>query len=1386
MRRKIAIRRVGALIPALCLVAVLFLCISIIWLSTAGFPGFVLRMIEQEAAKEGIALKLEDLKLEPTKGLSFSTRNAHLYTSAEAADPIATIPSLSVGINVTKLLTGTLKLDHIQLQEASIPLPVTDTPDEKLLIKDLSFSARISNRGRVRITSGKLNVQGIPITVGGDFSLPEGGESEKEAEPVDLAALLEDYAEYIDTAYHYIREQQWKDGEIPHLDLQISTRDHFSLSLKANVPRCNIANYTLHDGTADLAYQENTVIINTLNFRFSEPHSTFSLQGGYDLEQRLLSFSLNSTAPPLHFIKKARDGSQLAPWLSKIRAEPSQNPHISLKGDIRFEPDFSLKDAAVVGSVEQHHLHIGDTTIEQLDLSFFYNNGDFNINRLHLQFPEGWLELSARAKDTSGEAGLEADLPVDQTLSFINEFTPTPICLPEGLELEGNLKLSAQARLRTTAFKPGQTDWQDFVPTINQASLKLSIGKVHFLSQEWTDPSFSISLNGIWQTENLIPSYAQAADLALSAEQIRLAFPESDPLILQGTSLNLALKDLKLCLPDPIFPISYSSLSAGMQMAQANYGKTEIQGLAFQVSTAPSSIDLSEGDGADGEATNGRATDGGDATFIGKGEAALTVQQLTHGEIHTTGISFDLLSYGKMHPLADWRNIAEQCDVRLCAQQLDYQGQDLGQFELKAEKNWQRSGAVMLAMKTSEGQDTVSLSVEPDWSDPAELLLENIKLSAKPLPLEPVLENMGFSTKEIRLPDTLELTDGKIVLSLQEGTLDTASFTLNIPRLVRTPYTNKVFEGKEIPVSLAAQASLSQQKDGNIRYRANVEISHESGMFQGTVAGESRGKISVMGASSIDLKAMDALIDDDEAHEIIRDFRTYPESKTLVSDLSADIDYSNGIQVHLSCNPRLEKMDYMLGAIEQTQEGQERLDPELVRELGSDPYTSFNLCTTKLVADYAKRVVLHGKEQPLKSEIHLSGIHLEYNNRPWLARHDFSSVANNQEQAHTSTLTADGVTIDIAGDYVEVRNVRGTIYPAYSFGMFYPDLEGYMKDMLLPSPVPVESNTCLFPIGSACTRPMSGTIRMECPGKAGFRFLGTTIPLERFSGFVYLNDDYVYLDRLNAKCWGGVLNAAVNIGIAGKTTSFDGYATAENMDLHRIAASYGSKQEYALCNANFRFRSPSSKLADIEGYGEGTISNGDLLKLQLFRPVGDLISDIPGHLTDLENKAQAERAKKPGLFSRAATNLFKSTGSLVNKVGTGFDQTTKNVPFINHILAYNLQDAYIRFTLIHGHLATESLKAKGCNLSVAANLDIDLDSLEISGNLWPKISSLPTIILSPLTFLSDFMIDIVVYGKTDDIKWKFSLDRRLQNDEPSLTDAPGDPAYQPAPQRKPR
>lgn len=279
--------------------------------------------------------------------------------------------------------------------------------------------------------------------------------------------------------------------------------------------------------------------------------------------------------------------------------------------------------------------------------------------------------------------------------------------------------------------------------------------------------------------------------------------------------------------------------------------------------------------------------------------------------------------------------------------------------------------------------------------------------------------------------------------------------------------------------------------------------------------------------------------------------------------------------------------------------------------------------------------------------------------------------------------------------------------------------------------------------------------------------LGTDIPLEDFSGFIHMEKESVLLDRLNATSWEGVVNAAIRFGFGGEHTTVDGYGTVACANLRCIAAAYDNEQNDALCYGRIRFRSASMDLDALEAYGDVQILDGNLLKLGIFSPVGELISDIPGYFSKLENST----AKLVGYKGevRGISRVLDGAGKAVDTVGNKLDKWSDKVPFANYIVSYGLKNAEATFTISHSHLATTDLVASGMNLTITGSFDLNLDSLYLDGNLWPQFYSLPTIVLTPITFLSQFIINIKLTGPIDNLVWGLGLDKRLKDSAPSAT-----------------
>ncbi len=1310
MARKLTIRRVGGCLPALGLVVFLLFCITVAWLAIAGLPQNLLRSIEKAAAEQGLYLKMKAVKLDPRYGLAFRADGLSLYDQADAATPLATADSFTVGVNVSRMFTGVLSADTLILRNGAVYLPTKQEDGKKLTLSKINITASLTRRQIARLSAANLQMEGIPIRLRGSYDLtpvvnttidPQEEEAQpQQAEPLDLHAALQDYIPAFDTIYRAITSQKWADDEKPHLELQLHSGSKRSLySFKLDIPKYDWKQFHFRAATADISYKDDIITIHALRFKTVDPDSTASLQGGFSIPERELSFSMESNVDLLNMVQPFMD-ADTQQTMKKFAYPSNKAPSIRLSGDVTFAENWKPEHAHLRGNLGLEELSVGTGQIDKIELSFLYHNGDFNVDKLAFVLPSGTADFTAAAKDGQGEADAQVDLHFGELLHLVNQFTEKPIALPEGMQLHGNINISAQARLTTLPLTASQEEWENYVPSISHARVELSTDKLTYKDYSLTSPQLKLRVGNIVQGQKKLPKSISSAKLNATAAELTIAAKDEKPATkLTQLSLNVDCDKINLTDGQPL--IEQLQLDAEVEKWEAD-------------------------------------------------------------DILVTGLSIPHFKVEQLRPQEESHKLFHHAEGELLAEDMQHNGVHIGRANFDFQLDESATGSIKLAVQ-AEGKNKVHLSAAPNWSSAGKLLMRDIKVHLPMADYKPVLEHFGITTAEVELPKLLT-AEGECTWDIEQEQLDTAQLTLDIPELVRTPSSIPVFKGKRIPIGLKAAAQLRSTEQGSIAYEADVKVSHKTGEFHGKITGDSSSHLRVTGTNSIRADVVDELIDNNQAHYIIRDFRFTPRSRTFVSNINTLVRYDNGVIVDSYCDARLENCEYLLGVLYDKPDKTEAMRTDL----GKNPYSFAKHATCGVKVDVridSKNSI--GKPLSDKICITLTNPKIIYDNEPWLNRQGFKTgVAE-------TTLSGKAVIIDVENSFVELQHVSGTVYPAYSIGMFYAPIQHFMADIVLTQPAQVETASCVFPIYSDCKRSMSGTIRALAAKGAAFNFLGTSIPLSDFSGFIYLTDDYVQLDKLNAKSWGGVLDATVRIGFSGKHTSFDGYVKAANMDLHHIAAAYGSVQSYALCNGDIRFRSPSPDIDDVQAYGYVDISNGDLLSLSLFRPVSSYVANLPAYLTKLETMAtNSGVTEKPGFFTRMLSGIVSAFESAADGMGDGVDKLVYYVPGANHLFSYDLQDASASFNIANGYLTSTDMRAKGHNLDVQMNMALNLNNMEILGNIWPKVSSLPTILLSPLTFLSDFMVDIVVHGPVNKLDWHFALDRRLRNQPPSATAEP--------------
>lgn len=1310
MAGKITIKRVGSIFPALSLVVIVLLFGIIAWLSTIGLPDCALRAIEQEAAKQEITLHLGNIQLAPRSGLAVKAEDVKITLPRQGAAPaVATIRKLQARFRFHELLLGKKTPENIVLMDGEVQLPLSEDANDALKLTKLDAEAIFRKEApdtMVLKADGLLEEVHVAVLANIPLSrITEKEESEPEQEEIDPEQMLADCRSKLRKVQHIIREQKWDDDTRPSLTVRMDLRTESPrYSVQAEAPQYVFNNICMKDAQLQASFRDHNIVVNNLSFRTENPDTTVMVRGGYDLEERLLDFNANSTAPVFSILQKHFPHPALNDILSRIKIDDKAQPGINLRGSVQFAENYALTHINLRGLFEQNGMRYGESRLDHTLISFYLNDGDINIDKMQLKLPDGHIEASVNVKDGTGHADVHVSLPIVSLKRLAGDIAHREIELPKDFFVNGRLELEVAASMKMAKFQPGITTWEDLIPDPDDLKVDLSVGEIVYQNNVITHPHARLQL------DDVDLSLRNPTDLSIAKWQFEAHAAE----FRQINDIDVAAAALKLNGGETVCHFAHLQDTAKLALLNAEFSAKHIR----VGKTAISQPELK----------------------------LIDAQNLQHGKSIP-----QLLAGSKIHLKA-----------ATCEQEKVYK---ISNLTLDTHVESTDNTSLNLSLE-AEGK-TISSRIALLKEKRAENELLHFSTSQLSLPLAklgPTLKAVGFETTACKLPEELHLqADG--IYNLTDGNLVSTRAQIHIPQLLRTPTTVPVFRGREIPLEIRADITLSPNEAGDICYEGDVWAKHETGVFEGKVDGNAAAFCHVTGNNTILPDVIDSLIDDEDAHSILRDFRfTHGVSTVDVTDIDTTVRYDNGICVASKCNARIRNSEFLLGAILDTKNDGEKLRTDM----GSNPYTRVHEATCGVEVDVRwYRKDEHGKPIPDVSFIHLTNPYLHYDNRPWLRKQKISKGVSE------SKLNGRLITFNLEDCTIALHDIKGRVYPAYSFGMFYSDLQEFMQDVVLSQPADVHSKYCLFPIARRCTVPMTGLIQAEAPRGAAFRFLGTTIPMRNFSGFINISDDDVYLDHMNAATWGGTLNGAVRIGFSGPSTTLDGYIQANNMDLKDIAAAYDTTFNSALCNGNIRFRTKSMDLKDIQAYGTVRIDDGDLLQMRIFRPLGAFISDLGGNLDKLQSMVSSSSSEKsePGFFSRIFKTIFSSTGKAVDTVTDSVTDNARKIPFANHFIAYDIQRASSDFDIINGWLVTRNMKAHGYNLDVDMQVGLNLDTMEIRGNMWPTISSVPTILLSPITFLSDYMIDLVIFGDVNNIQWKVALDRIIKG-RPSVTNKP--------------
>ncbi len=1307
MPRKLIIRRVGVLLPTICLLILILLGSVMAWLSFVGVPRFALDYIEEYAARYDVYLRVDKVKLSYTKGLGLYAWELSLYhDKTRQSSPLITVPHAQLGVSARDLFEGKIKPNYLVVEDAALSIPIyNDHGASHLALEDITLYGSHSSKEGFRFSDSHVIIYGVVINIQAVIteramnSLLGQGEkrverkTQKKPEPIGNQILsLSDTARHISEV---LMEQDWKHGENMLVDVDVIYDKDWDVTLRAQLPSMRYSRYHFKKSSLNLRYSNDTLTINNFQTQNSNPAGFLNIKGNYQIKKGSLSFRVQSDLPAMHFAAEFMKREDYETMLLHLPSLERSNNAVLLQGDIDFDSNYGVDHLILQGDIRQKDILVGGSFLDEMMLSFYYRDGSFAVEKLSLTLPQGELQARAQLRDGFGEAHLSCTLLEDDLRSLINSF------LPKGVEWEdkvafnytGALDLQIAAKISTPDFRPGSSALSDFIPDLRSIELDLSVPVLELQQEQGSliihQPDMSLKLNGLNGQGGKLPTAIGTTRLSASFDELQFS-QAGQSWHAQGMLAEIAGDQLQL---------TQQELADTLSLKSAN-------GLIY-------------------------------------------LDSLQHDQGKLQGLNISLREVDDIRAICENHQYVQQAKLDIEANSIEVQGKKAKQVNLAVALSdfYQLHGEIAIKGEDEE-QDILDLNF--DWKDFEQLRFSKLHINLPAAQIMRELPEDFFASYGVQLENTLQL-QGSAALTTAKGevTLQSAQLKLDQAHLHLRGSRNKALQAANNHIQLQGQASIYRNKAGGYQYGiSELLVKHEQGQLTAQIHGASTGQISVKAQSTLALPVIKEMVDEYYTNFVMRDFLWKGNSKFTLTDIEAQIDYSKGVRVHADTDVRIQNAGYVLGGIFEQKDNQGKpTGKEYVRrDLGNNPYSHFHNATAHVRVDVLYNCQdSDGKPIDNLTQVDITNARIELDNGPWIRK------AKLGRGTWRSILEGDQVLLDITDRTVRIRNVRGEVYPAYALGMFYPSLYDYMSDIHSPYPMQVNADDCTFPISKDIEGKLSGVIKVALQQEAYYQLGGLDIPLQNFTGYIVLNDEYVQLDRFNAKCWEGVADLTLRIGFVGGNVTFDGFAQADAINLQSVGKSLDAEISPALAYGNFRFRAPRPSLQSLEGYGRAEVRDAQLMELAIFSPISELITNLPSYLARFERDLLIS---DQNYAQKALAGFCNAVGTGINITGDLIGSTTSAVPGVNHLTSYSLTSAKGSYRVGQGKLYTEDLVATGSNLTVPLRGHLNLEQLTLQAELKPEIGSILSIALFPVTSLSGNILHIDLHGEVKDIKWR--------------------------------
>lgn len=452
----------------------------LLWLYFAGLPKAFHPAIVEAAARNGLQLQFDRMRLSPLEGLVLD--KVRLRSETLPDNPEVAVDRAAVSLDWRRLPRGEVDLNALDLRGAQLFLPLESADGVTRTLRLTKARARLMLADNVvSVPLARFNLQGIDVVASGQIAL--AGQTSDQPSflvPPEVARALE------------IIESLDFGGQPPELELEFSARAGQAGALQ--LPRIRLeaahavyAGVKLRDIRLDAAFENRVFNLQRLAAR-DDKRGSLDASGSWDLVTGRAQADWSSSLDPAPWLAELRRGG---PW-----GELEFDTPPSLQGTLEIQPG-DPRRVQVLGTAESGPFRFRGVKFGGLTGDFAWRDGDLYVSEAEVALGEGKIrgDFLLRPGDVRLRVDCQAD-PLPLT-AFLNE-------RDRGNLAKLNLRLIDSPTIRFEARGP----------RLDAASLKaagkMQLGRTSIHDSPMDSASADLSFEG----------------LALTLSDIRVSRPE--------------------------------------------------------------------------------------------------------------------------------------------------------------------------------------------------------------------------------------------------------------------------------------------------------------------------------------------------------------------------------------------------------------------------------------------------------------------------------------------------------------------------------------------------------------------------------------------------------------------------------------------------------------------------------------------------------------------------------------------------------------------------------------------------------------------------------------------------------------------------------------------